>query len=32
MLDGHAQAEAPWKDLNDQQVGRKIKVQNLTQN
>ncbi len=32
MLDGHAQAEAPWKDLADLQVGRKIKVQNLTQN
>ena len=32
MLDGHAQAEAPWRDLADLQVGRKIKVQNLTQN
>ena len=32
MLDGHAQAEAPWRDLNDLQTGRRIKVQNLTQN
>jgi len=32
MLDGHAQAESPWRDLADLQAGRKIKVQNLTQN
>jgi hypothetical protein len=32
MLDGHNEAQAMWRDLNEVQTGRRIKVQNLTQN